>query len=111
MQTIPMQEKNMTLMYFDSLKCVKLLIESGFNQKQAEAIHEAEMTNINTLLSQVATKSEMHTEFQKVRAEIRDVRHELKEYVHKSTILMMITMITLSGVILAAIPFLSKLHL
>jgi hypothetical protein len=111
MQIISMQGKNMTLMYFDSLKCVKLLLEAGFNQKQAEIIQKTQMNNINTLLSQVATKSEMHAEFQKVRTEIQDVRHELKEYVHKSTTLMMVTMVTLSGIILAAIPFLSKLNL
>ncbi|MFA6038222.1 MAG: hypothetical protein WC748_08915 [Legionellales bacterium] len=101
----------MTLMYFDTFKCVKLLVEAGFNQKQAEAINEAQMTNIQTLLSQVATKAEMHAEFQKVRSEIKDVRHELKAYVHKSTTTILITMITLAGVILAGIPFLESLNL
>lgn len=94
------------------------MLKAGFNQKQAEAISGAQMTQIETLLSQVATKTEMHAEFQKVnaefqnvRAEIKDVRHELKAYVHKSTTTIMITMITLAGVILAAIPFLESLNL
>lgn len=95
----------MTLMYFDTLKCVKLLTEAGFNSEQAEAINEAQMTNIQILLSQVATKTEMHTEFQKVRSEIKDVEHRLRSFVLTSTITIIVSMFTVIGLGLASLPY------
>lgn len=67
--------------------------------------NEAQMTAIETLLSQVATRAEMHTEFQKVRGEIKDVEHRLKSLIFTSTITIIISMFTIIGLGLAAIPY------
>lgn len=79
----------MSLAYFDTYKYVKLLEQADFTKKQAEALTEAQMIATQSVLSQVATqsdmrelRSDMQVEFQDVRSEMRaefqNVRSEMK---------------------------------
>lgn len=116
MKMIMMQGGNTTVMRFDTLKYVKMLIAAGFNQEQAESINGTQMMAIETLLSQVATRSEMHSEFQKPRAEMnaefqnvhtemKELEYRMKSMVYTCTISIIIAMFTVLGLGIATIPY------
>ncbi len=71
----------MAYAHYNTLEYVKLLAQSGFNQRQAEGLNEAQMIATQAVLSQVATQSDLQvlrTDMQELRIEIKEVEHRLE---------------------------------
>lgn len=68
----------MAVAYFDTLNYVNTLTKANFTKEQAEALNKAQMMASNVLFEQLATKSEMKTEFAAVRSEMKDLENRLK---------------------------------
>jgi len=61
----------MTTTTFDTLKMAKRLQDSGFDEKQAEALAESYMELHEARMDELATKADLRQETQTIRQELR----------------------------------------